>query len=657
MKRLTAELRKPYFWLILVVFAGIVFLHYSQYFPSVSFNFNSLIGLERHSVERILLLAVIILSGILSGLTVGIAYLILSAGVMLFFIFLPGNFTADAVFEVCLVIILGLGLNVWFETHRRDVGKREQALLKLEAVQREVQAHINTVRANEKRLEVLHSVATAINQFSRLDDILNKALDMIMEAVEVDGVMVYLINDVKNELQLHQYRGISEEFARGIDHLAIGEGFNGWVAKTGQPSTIENSTSDTRLSREAVKKEVIGSQYIVPLMAREKVVGTLCMLSHAVRSFSKEEQQLLILIGAELGVAVERTALSEEKERTGRKFKELFDKAHDSIWMQDLDGRILDANQAMADFTGYSFERLIGGAVFRALKPEALILAREVRRKLLSGEKVDQPYEQKIIKSDGTEATIMLTTSLIKEEGKPPVFQHISRDVTHEKKLAENLRLYAQQITQTQEEERKRIARELHDDSIQSLIVLGRRVEELIAALPEGGEENRLLEEVRSEIDNIIKQIRRFIQDLRPPTLDYLGLIPTVRELILQLEHQSSIKSEFKVIGGEKHFIPEDEMLIYRIIQEAVNNVYRHSGAKNVQIAIEFRKGDTLIRIKDDGKGFVIGEDMRFLQAGKIGLAGMQERADLLGSSLSVQSSIGHGTTVTLTIPDERCKK
>lgn len=657
MKRLQAELRKPYFWLILVVFICLVFLHYSQYFPFLSFDFSSFIGLQGYSIERMLFLAIIILSGIVSGLIVGLVYVVLSLGAMLPYVLLPANFTANAIFEICLVIGLGIGLNFWFETHRGDVGKREQALLKLEAVQREVEAHIKKVRENEKRLEVLHSITTAINQFSWLDDILNKALDMIMEAIEVDGVLVYLINDVKNEMQLLQYRGISEDFARGIDHLEIGEGFNGWVAKTGQPATIENSSSDERLAREAVKKDMIGSQYIVPLMAREKVVGTLCIFSHAIKSFSKEERQLLVLIGTELGVAVERAALSEEKERTGRRFKELFDKSHDSIWMQDLDGRILDANQAMVDFTGYSMERLIGGAVFRALKPEALILAREVRRKLLSGEKVEQPYEQKIIKSDGTEATIMLTTSLIQEEGKPPIFQHISRDVTHEKKLAENLRLYAEQITQAQEEERKRIARELHDDSIQSLIVLGRRVEELISTQSEGSKENHLLEDVRSEIDRVIIQIRRFIQDLRPPTLDYLGLMPTVRELISQLEQQSSTRAELRVVGEEKHFAPEDEMLIYRIIQEALNNVYRHSGAKTVLISIEFRKDDALIRIKDDGKGFVIGEGMRFLQAGKIGLAGMQERADLLGSNLSVQSSIGHGTTVTLTIPGERFKK
>jgi signal transduction histidine kinase len=251
----------------------------------------------------------------------------------------------------------------------------------------------------------------------------------------------------------------------------------------------------------------------------------------------------------------------------------------------------------------------------------------------------------------------MMTTTIVKDEGKPVVFQNISRDVTREKKLAENLRLYAQQITQTQEDERKRIARELHDDSIQSLIILSRDIDELISTQPKRSKIVHSLEGLRLEVDKIISQVRRFTQDLRPPTLDYLGLLPAVRELITQFEHQSSIKSELKTVGTEIKFAPEAEMLIYRIVQEALNNVWRHSAALTANVTIDFGKDGTTIQVKDDGKGFVIGEDLRFVEAGKIGLAGMQERADLLGGNLSIQSNVGRGTLVTLLVPYDRWKK
>jgi signal transduction histidine kinase len=251
----------------------------------------------------------------------------------------------------------------------------------------------------------------------------------------------------------------------------------------------------------------------------------------------------------------------------------------------------------------------------------------------------------------------MMTTTVIKDEGKPVVFQNISRDVTREKKLAENLRLYAQQITRTQEDERKRIARELHDDSIQSMIILSRHIDELISTQPKRSKMSRSLEDLRTEVDKIISQVRRFTQDLRPPTLDYLGLLPALRELITQFEHQSAVKTDLKTIGEETKFAPEAEMLIYRIIQEALNNVWRHSAALTTSVSIDFSKDGMTVQVKDDGKGFVIGEDLRFVEAGKIGLAGMQERADLLGGNLSIQSNVGRGTLVTLLVPYDRWKK
>ena len=619
MKRLLAELHKPVFWVILVLFLAVAFLHYDQYLPSSVSGLDSFLGSQSHSIERLLFLMIIILSGMSSGLTVGLIFLVLSVAAMLPVLFLSPGSGANAIFEVIPVIVAGIGFNLWFEARRYQAVNREQAQVKMEAVQNELQEHIKTVRENEKRLAVLHSVTNAINEFSNLDSILSTAADKVMEAFSFDGVLIYLIDDDKKELELKQYRGISEEFSHMVGHLRVEELLSGSMTLSGQTKKGENSSDSPNFS-----DEVITSQFIAPLTAQEKVVGTLCALSRSARQFTKDEEQLLVLIGADLGLAVDRAVLSDEKERVGRRFKELFEKAHDAIWLQDLDGKILDANQAMADFTGYRRERLIGGDVIRSLSPKALELAREVRRKLLAGIPVEQPYEQKITRRDGSEATIMLTTSLIKEEGKPVVFQHISRDVTREKKLTENLRLYAQQITRTQEDERKRIARELHDDSIQSLIILSRSVDELISSQSKRSKMIRPLEDIRAEVDKIISQVRRFTQDLRPSTLDYLGLMPAVRELITQFEHQSNIRTELKIGGEEKHFAPEAEMLVYRIIQEALNNVWRHSAAMTVSISIDFGKDSVTIEIKDDGKGFVIGEDLRFVEAGKIGLAGMQ---------------------------------
>jgi PAS domain S-box-containing protein len=645
MKRLWAEIHKPVFWVILIVFLVAAFLHFSPYLPVPFSDIRLFPGMASSDFERILFLFIMIFGGMFCGLTAGMLYIILSTAVMLPVIFLSSD-GADAIIMVLLVITAALGFNLWFEERREEARRQKESLQKFETIQRELQENIRTVRENEKRLEVLHSVTAAINKSNNLDSILSTAAGKVMEAVNIDGVLIYLINDVKRELELKQHRGISEEFFRKIEHVKNEDDLNKIL------SLPENPTST-----ETVKNEIQAKHFLVSLTTQEKVVGTLCALSHSPKQLSKDEERLLVLIGEELGLAVERAALSDEKERAGKRYKELFEKAHDAIWIQDLDGKILEANQAMADFTGWRRERLIGGDVIRSLSPRALELAREVRRKLLAGINVEQPYEQKTTRRDGTEAIIMLTTSVIKEEGKPVVFQHISRDVTREKKLAENLRLYAQQITRTQEDERKRIARELHDDSIQSLIILSRNIDELMSIQSKRSKMVRPLEDLRAEVDKVISQIRRFTQDLRPPTLDYLGLLPAVRELISQFEHQSNIKTELKTSGQETQFAPEAEMLVYRIIQETLNNIWRHSGALNTWVSIDFGKDSATIQVKDDGKGFVIGENLRFVEAGKIGLAGMQERADLLGGNLSIQSNVGHGTLVTLLVPYERWRK
>jgi PAS domain S-box-containing protein len=656
MKRLAVELRKPLFWLILLFFLGGVLLHYSEYIFSSDTSVNTFLGLQRHSIERLLFLTIVILAGVLYGFGIAMAYLIAAILVMIPHFFLTTPYLADSIYETLAVLLAGVGFNWWFESHRREVGRREQSLLKLDSIRQELESHIETIRENEKRLSVLHSITTAINEFGNLADILNTAAEKILEAVNANGVLIYLINRSTRVLELKQYSGVSQEFASGVDRLEIGEGSNGWVVQSGEPAFIEDSASDLRLSLGVVKKEQIGSQFIVPLMAREEVIGTLCILSHSKKKFTREEEQLLILIGSELGVAMERASLSEEKERVGRRYRELFVRAHDAIWMQDLEGRIMVANQAAADLTGYGGEEGLGTNVARFLTPSALELAREVRRKLLSGVEVEQPYEQRVIRRDGTEAIIMLTTSILMDESGKPIFQNIARDVTRERRLAENLHLYARQITNAHEEERKRIARELHDDSMQALSILSRRVDQLISVQFRRSKIIKPLEDIRAEIDSVLARIRLYAQDLRPPTLEYLGLIPAVRELITQVEQQTGIQADLHIDGVERHFMPEDELLIYRIIQEALRNVWRHASAKQVHVTIRFNARSATVDVADDGNGFVIGEDLRFVRAGKIGLAGMQERADLLGGTLSIQSKPGQGTTVNLVVPGDRWK-
>ena len=146
--------------------------------------------------------------------------------------------------------------------------------------------------------------------------------------------------------------------------------------------------------------------------------------------------------------------------------------------------------------------------------------------------------------------------------------------------------------------------------------------------------------------------MRHFSRDLRPPMLDDLGLLPALEWLTDDLERQFGIKADLKVVGTERRFIPEAELLFFRIIQEAVSNARRHAEASRVEITIEYNEGQARGIVRDNGKGFELPKTLGELsRTGKLGLMGMEERARLLGGSLRLESEPGKGTTVIIEAP------
>jgi signal transduction histidine kinase len=227
------------------------------------------------------------------------------------------------------------------------------------------------------------------------------------------------------------------------------------------------------------------------------------------------------------------------------------------------------------------------------------------------------------------------------------------RDVARQKKLQERLKFYLQQVTRAQEEERRRIARELHDDTAQDLVILLRQVDKLAPAADKLSPQNRkLLGELRKQTNKILEGVHRFSQDLRPSVLDDLGLLPALEWLTSDLTAHFGIAVEMKVLGQVRRFSPEVELVLFRIAQEALRNVGKHSGASKARLTLEFGDGKTVLTVKDEGKGFKLPERVDDLTvAGKLGLAGMQERAQLIGGSLRLESGPGKGTKVTLEVP------
>lgn len=205
-------------------------------------------------------------------------------------------------------------------------------------------------------------------------------------------------------------------------------------------------------------------------------------------------------------------------------------------------------------------------------------------------------------------------------------------------------------LTTAQEAERGRLARELHDDTVQQLVVLGQgvdRVQREWERNPDRAREH--LAQLRSDIVVTIQSVRALIGDLRPPALEELGLLPAVR-LLLERSGAGAPEVTIVVDGTERRLDAAGELALFRIVQEAWNNIQRHAHAQHVRFTFGYVRNALVVTVEDDGQGFVPPATGQ-VRPGSWGLLGMQERAALIGGSVDVASQPGQGTRLVIRLP------
>ncbi|WML46098.1 sensor histidine kinase [Neobacillus sp. PS3-40] len=207
-------------------------------------------------------------------------------------------------------------------------------------------------------------------------------------------------------------------------------------------------------------------------------------------------------------------------------------------------------------------------------------------------------------------------------------------------------------IIEAQEDERKRLSREIHDGPAQMLANVIMRSDLIERVYRERGGEEALIE-VRSfkkMVRSALYEVRRIIYDLRPMALDDLGLVPTLRKYLQTIEEYHHIsRIEFVNIGLEKRLPPKHEVALFRLIQESVQNALKHADAKDIVVKVEIAKSAINVSIKDNGVGF----DVCRKDPASFGIIGMKERVELLNGQISIDSIIGKGTTVLIRVPLE----
>jgi PAS domain S-box-containing protein len=325
----------------------------------------------------------------------------------------------------------------------------------------------------------------------------------------------------------------------------------------------------------------------------------------------------------------------------------------DAIVSESLHHRALTWNRGAEKLYGYSAEQMAGRSMSVLVPPGQLDELPGILERFKSGEQWIDQFETTRLRKDGSEIEVSIKISAIRDgSGTLVGLASIARDLTPlrahrelERDLAERRALLAHLVS-AGEEERARIAMDIHDDSIQAITAAGMRLQILRRRLDDP-EQLKLLDELEQTIQLAISRLRHLLFELRPPVLDNEGLSAALGTYLEEVDDPNTdyhLDDQLTVQPP-----PESRTILYRIVQEALTNVRKHAQAGQATVALEEVENGFLARISDDGVGFVAGDEEPV--PGHLGLAAMRERAELAGGWLTIKAAPGEGTILEVWIP------
>ena len=370
------------------------------------------------------------------------------------------------------------------------------------------------------------------------------------------------------------------------------------------------------------------------------------IIQHAIEVIEESKTQVFSIYESFMR---ELTLLEEELERVLREVEETIPIVNRLEWEFRL-ARI-KLTEVSRDFLRYS-EEDIKAAYEKATRIQLdLMVYREKEQYLRSRRDELQQRIRSIQRSIARAESIGSQLNVVSE--------YLSGDLSNVSRILESAKsrqLLGLKIIMAQEEERKRVAREIHDGPAQTLANLVLKTEIAERFLEMGDKENLQSElaDLKTQIRSGLEEIRKIIFLLRPMALDDLGLTPTLRKYVQDFEERTRIKASFEATGKERRLPGAMEVAMFRLAQEALNNVQRHARATFVSLRVNFTDSEVQMTIQDNGVGFRMndpGPRGRNKLQSQFGLMGMRERVELLQGTLDINSAPGQGTTINIRLP------
>lgn len=537
-----------------------------------------------------------------------------------------------------------------------------------------------------RRLRSLLEAGIALNSELSLEAVLARIVETAAEVTGAEYAALGVIDRGGRELERFVTHGIDERTRAAIGELPRGRGILGALIRDARLLRLSDLNADPRAAGFPPNHPPMRSFLGVPIMLRGIAYGNLYLTEKVGGGeFAEEDEELVSLLAAQAAVAIENARLYEASQRWSRQLESLnevgtaiageleLDRLLDLVatrLRELLDARVVvialpepDAIRVVAA-AGEDAEGLVNLTFDHARSKTARVLQRgrsERVDSILDDPEVDQAAARRLLARSG------LYVPLLGREGAIGVMAaHDKRGPDtrfdeDDQRLAESFagraavavelsrrvaREALRRVVAGQEQERRRLALELHDETGQALtsVLLGLRA---LEDARDGAAMRRAASSLRELVVETLQDVRRLAVQLRPKALDDFGLVPALEHLAGGFTDQTGIRVDVESqLRGDR--LPEEvETTLYRICQEALTNVVKHAAARRVSIVLLRRDGAATAVVEDDGQGFT--PDVA--RADALGLEGMRERASLHGGTLTVETAPGAGTTIVAEVP------